>query len=230
MAVVHDFGSMKRLALVVAVVAFVNAGCFVSTPPTPQPVKYLVYGDSLSEQAAPYLQALGTVGNRFFGGTAPCNWVSNLNDDPTTFSPHEVLLQFIGNQPSCLNGRDPQTAYEQDLTTIATFWKGRGVSIVMVISPKTPTDSLAWARQAELNVANNLGLPVTDAGQAVMLNGLFTYFLGCLPQETTSQGCGSEMPAQIRVRDANGVHFGTSNPDGTYSSGAYRFANAEAQS
>jgi hypothetical protein len=156
--------------------------------------------------------------------------VSNLDGDTGAFAPRKVLLQFVGNLPACINGRDPQTAYTNDLTTLANFWKSRGVSVVMVISPKTPTDSLAWARLAELAVAADLGLPVDDAGQAVMLGGAFTSFLPCLPQETVTKGCGTEQANQIRVRDADGVHFGTSNPDGSYSSGSFRFATAEAQS
>ena len=214
----------------VALIAVFGAGCFAQQPPPPTSVKWLVYGDSLSVEAQSYLAPYGTVGQRIFDGTAPCTWLGNLDSDASSFAPQKVLLQFIGNLPSCINGRDPQTAYTDDLTTLASFWKARAVSAVMVISPKTPTDNLAWARQAELTVAANLGLPVDDAGQAVMLNGAFTYFLPCLPQETVTQGCGSELSSQIRVRDADGVHFGTSSSTGSYSSGAYRFATAEAQS
>lgn len=216
--------------VLVALVALLAAGCFAPPPPPATSVKWLVYGDSLSVEAQSYLESYGSVGDRFFDGTAPCNWLSNLDGDASAFAPQEVLLQFIGNLPSCISGRDPQQAYADDLTTLAGFWKGRGVSVVMVISPKTPTDNLAWARQAELTVATKLGLPVDDAGQAVMLDGAFTDFEPCLPQETAPQGCGSEAANQIRVRDADGVHFGTSNPAGSYSSGAYRFATAEANS
>ena len=216
--------------MLAAFVGLLAAGCFAPQPVPSTSVKWLVYGDSLSAQSQSYLASYGTVGDRFFGGTAPCNWLSNLNSDAGAFAPHQVLLQFIGNLPSCINGRDPQTAYTDDLTTLATFWTGRGVPVVMVISPETPTDDFAWARQAELTVAANLGLPVNEAGQAVMVNGAFTYFLPCLSHETVTQGCGSEVANQIRVRDAGGVHFGTSNPDGSYSSGAYRFATAEEQS
>ena len=217
------------VALLLTLMAMFGAGCFAQPPP-PTSVRWLVYGDSLSVEAQNYLASYGTVGQRIFDGTAPCNWLSNLDSDAGALVPQKVLLQFIGNLPSCINGRDPQTAYTDDLTTLVSFWKARGVSVVMVISPKTPTDNLAWARQAELTVAANLALPVNDAGQAVMLNGAFQYFLSCLPQETVTQGCGSEVANQIRVRDADGVHFGTSNPDGSYSSGAYRFATAEATS
>jgi hypothetical protein len=213
-----------------ALLALLVTGCFAQPAPQPTSVKWLVYGDSLSAEAQTYLTTYGTVGARFFAGTAPCSWVGDLGNDASTYAPRVVLMQFIGNIPSCMNGRDPQTAYTADLTTIANFWKARNVTVVMVISPKTPTDNLAWARQAEMNVAANLALPVNDAGQAVMLNGAFTYFLTCLPLETVTQGCGSEMANQIRVRHSDGVHFGTSNREGSYSSGAYRFATAEAQS
>jgi hypothetical protein len=214
----------------VALVVLIGTGCFAQPPVQPKPVKWLVYGDSLSQESQQYLASYGTVADRFYGGTAPCNWLANLGSDADSFAPSKVLLQFIGNLPSCIGGRDPQTAYTNDLTTIADFWKSRGVPVVMVISPKTPTDNLAWARQAELNVAADLGLPVNDAGQAVMLNGDFRYFLSCLSQEGISQGCGAEVAGEIRVRDPDGVHFGTSNANHTYSSGASRFAAVGAQS
>jgi hypothetical protein len=225
---------MKRIGRILAclIIAGVATGCKGAPRPSPQtsprPVKWLVYGDSLTAQAGEYLKSHGSVGVRFYPNMAPCSWIPNLASDPTDFTPQTVLLQFIGNQPVCINGRDPQQAYQRDLTTIAQFWKRRGVRVVMVLSPKTPPDNVAWARQAELRVANNLGLPVNNAGADVELPGeVFTFFLPCLPDETPSQGCGSEVPAQIRVREKDGIHFGTSPG---YSSGARRFADAEARS
>jgi hypothetical protein len=222
---------MKRTGRVLAglIVVGAAAACTGGPQPSSHPVRWLVYGDSLTATAGEYLQSKGSVGVRYYPSTAPCSWLPHLAGDPSDFTPQTVLLQFIGNRPACLNGRDPQQAYRDDLTTIAQFWKGRGVSVVMVLSPKTPLDNLAWARQAELTVANNLGLPVNNAGAAVELAGeVFTFFLPCLPDEAPNQGCGSEVPAQIRVREKNGIHFGTSAPG--YSSGARRFADAEAQS
>jgi hypothetical protein len=193
----------------------------------PQSVRWLLYGDSLSEQSGPYLAHSGTVGRRYFGGTAPCNWVSNLPVDLAEFTPSKVLLEFIGNLPPCMSNRDPQTGYEQDLTKIVTFWKTQGVPVVMVISPPTPTDQFAWARSAELHVASQLGLPVSDAGQSVLTDtGQFAFFLPCQTSETPALGCGAENPGEIRVRNADGIHFAKS----AYSSGAERFANREAQS
>lgn len=221
------------IAAFLVLLAFVGGVWVFATgraPRPPQRVRWLVYGDSLTALAREYLQSHGSVGERYYPSTAPCSWTPDLASDPKDFTPQTVFLQFIGNRPACINGRDPQQAYQDDLTTIAQFWKGRGVSVVMVLSPKTPPpDNLAWARQAELTVANNLGLPVNNAGAAVELPGeVFTFFLPCLPDETSRQGCGSEVPAQIRVRDKDGIHFGTSAPG--YSSGARRFADAEAQS
>jgi hypothetical protein len=211
----------------VALCGLVAAACRPVAPPPPQPVQWLVYGDSLSEQAAPYLAQHGTVGKKYFGGSAPCNWLNGLGSDPGTFAPTKVLVQFIGNLPACMNGRDPQGGYEQDLTTIVNFWRARGVPVVMIISPPTPTDSLAWARQAELTVAANLNVPVNNAGLSVLTpTGQFTYFLPCQAFETPALGCGAENPGQIRVRDPDGVHFVFA----AYSSGAERFATAESTS
>ena len=210
-----------------ALLALMTAACGLVPAPQHQTVHWLLYGDSLSEQTAPYLAQHGSVGNRFYGGSAPCNWVNTLAGDHANFTPDEVLVQFIGNSPTCLNGRDPQIAYEQDLTTIVNFWRGQGVPVTMVISPPTPTDSLAWARQAELDVAAKLHLPVNNAGQAVLTaTGQFTYFLPCQASETPALGCGAEQAGQIRVRDPDGVHF----PKTPYSSGAERFAAAASHS
>jgi hypothetical protein len=129
----------------VALIMLIGTGCFAQPPVQPTKVKWLVYGDSLSEESQQYLASYGTVADRFYGGTAPCNWLANLGTDAESFAPSKVLLQFIGNLPSCISGRDPQTAYTDDLKTIAAFWKSHGVPVVMVISPKTPTDNLAWA-------------------------------------------------------------------------------------
>jgi hypothetical protein len=210
-----------------ALIALVAAGCGLISAPRAQSVKWLVYGDSLSEQSAPYLAQSGTVGSRYFGGTAPCNWVAGLPNDRASFTPTKVLVQFIGNLPACMAGRgDPKTAYEQDLTKIVNFWKAQNVPVVMIISPPNPTDSLAWARQAEQDVAANLNIPVNDAGQSVLAAGQFTFFLPCQAFETPALGCGAEQPGQIRVRNADGIHFATAG----YSSGAERFATAESHS
>ncbi|HSO97042.1 MAG TPA: hypothetical protein VLV81_13500 [Acidimicrobiia bacterium] len=204
--------------------AFLGGGC---GPSSGSHVHWLLYGDSLSQQSAPYLSQHGTVGNRYYGGSAPCNWLRNLKNDRTNFTPDKVLVQFIGNTPACLNGRDPQSAYEHDLVQLVNFWQAQGVPVTMIISPPTPTDTLAWARQAELTVAANRLMPVNDAGKAVLsATGQFTFLLPCQASETRALGCGAEQPGQIRVRDADGIHF----PKTPYSSGAERFAAAEAGS
>jgi hypothetical protein len=207
-----------------ALAALLSGGC---SPSSGSHVHWLLYGDSLSQQAGPYLAQRGTVGDRYYGGSAPCNWVNNLSNDRANFTPDRVLVQFIGNTPACLNGRDPQTAYVQDLTRLVDFWRAQGVPVTMIISPPTPTDMLAWAREAELSVAANLNVPANNAGKAVITDtGQFTYFLPCQAFETPALGCGAEQPGQIRVRNADGIHF----PKTPYSSGAERFAAAESRS
>ena len=224
-SVVGGVRRMRRL-LVMAVGATLLAACLPPPPPPPVPVTYLLYGDSLSEQSAPYLAEHGTVGRDYFGGSAPCNWVSSLGGtrDFPRVAPQLVLIQFVGNLPSCMLGRDPTAGYEQDLTTIAQFWINRGVPVRMVISPITEAGDLVWAQTAERTVAANLGLPVRDAGQAVLAGGAFTFFLPC--SSSTEPGCGAEMAGQERVRDPDGVHF--DNAHGPYSAGGHRFGDAEA--
>ncbi len=214
-----------RVLIFVAAVVLL-AACLPPSPPAAESVHYLLYGDSLSEQSAPYLAAHGSVGNDYFGGSAPCNWVTSLGGtrDFQRVSPSVVLIQFVGNLPACMDGRDPTLGYEQDLTTIATFWLTRGVPVVMVISPVTEAGNLLWAQTAERTVAANLGLTVRDAGQAALASGAFTFFLPCLSRAEAR--CGAEQPGQVRVRDPDGVHFDDAHA--VYSAGAHRFGDAEA--
>lgn len=210
-----------------AVVAVMAVACVNGGGGAPAHVHWLLYGDSLSEGAGPYLASYGSVGNRYLRSTAPCNWVGGLDGDAGAYAPDIVLMQFLGNPPPCLGGRDPATAYREDLTTIARFWLTRQVPVVIVLSPKTPTDQYAWARLAEEQVATDLGLTVNNAGASVELPGeVFTYFLPCLSEEDAPKGCGAEVAGQIRVRASDGVHFGNSGSG--YSSGAFRFAHAMA--
>jgi hypothetical protein len=223
--------SVRAVWIAVLIGGVALAGC-VPAPPPIQPVRWLVYGDSLSEQAVPYLTQYGTVGDRYLGGTAPCDWTGQLPQDATHWAPQEVLIQFSGNLlTSCTVGQDPTTLYVNSVTTIANFWRGRGVPVTIVISPPKPDDSEAFARNAELTVASLYGYGVKRADQAVLDNGQFAYFLPCL--SPTEDGCGTDpagvnlQPGMIRVRSTDGIHFGTSSTDG-YSSGAYRFAKIEA--
>jgi hypothetical protein len=194
----------------------------------PQTVHYLLYGDSLSTAAAPYLAASGTVGSRYRPGSAPCDWLPTLSQDAANFVPSEVLVQFVGNvtSSSCMTGRHPAPAYRADLHHLVRFWRGRGVPVVMVLSPLSENAfQFLWTQNVEIDVAQRLGASVRDSGQAVLDHGAFTFFLPCLsPAEPT---CGDEYPSMVRVRLAlDGLHFAINTP--TYSAGAFRFGTAMA--
>jgi hypothetical protein len=188
------------------------------SPAPPVPVRYLVYGDSLAVQMIPYLSSHGTVASEAYNGQAPCGLLNRLAPDAQAWAPTEVLIQFVGN-PGCA----PST-YPGDLTTMVQFWQVRGVRVRMLIDPIDVNGAYAWAQTVERSVAGATGIPVTDAGQAVLDHGAFTFFLPCAtPQETS---CGAEQPGMVRVRWPDGLHF-----DGLFtpvSEGAWRFANAAA--
>lgn len=190
-------------------------------------VDYLLYGDSLSAAAAPYLAASGTVGARYQPATAPCDWLPALARDAAAFAPREVLVQFVGNALSpCMVGRDPPPAYRKDVQTLIRFWQARHVPVVVVLSPLSRIAAqYSWAAKTETAVARRLGAPVRDAGQAVRNDGAFTFFLPCwTPTEPT---CGNERRGMVRVRLASdGLHFAINTP--TYSAGAFRFGAAMA--
>ena len=222
---------LKRALPAIGALALL-ASCVAPAPPPPSPVHWLLYGDSLSQESAPYLAQYGSVGNRWSGGTAPCDWTANLASDAATWAPQEVLIQFSGNQLTLCSQGDGYTIYLNSVGTLATFWQNRGVPVVIVISPPKPDGSEAFAANAELQVAANLGLSVNRADQTVLSNGAFTSFLPC--RTPAEDGCGTDpmgqtpQPGMIRVRSTDGIHFGVSSVSG-YSSGAFRFAAAESQ-
>ncbi len=210
---------MRRLILAVAfVVSAASLAACLGPPPPVQPVRYLVYGDSMAVQMIPYLGLHGTVASEAFNGSAPCFAIPRLAPDAQAYAPTEVLIDYVGN-PTC-----DQSTYPGDLATIVGFWQARGVRVRMLIDPIDANGAYAWTQTVERFVAGATGIPVTDAGQAVLDNGAFTFFLPCAAPAETS--CGAEQPGMVRVRWSDGLHF-----DGLFtpvSEGAWRFANAAA--
>ena len=124
--------SMKRglvvLAIVVALAAFAwFASSSSSSTPTARPAPsksrgpVLVYGDSLIEQATPYLQSTDQV--RAFGGTALCDWVDKMARAATVEQPSMMVVEFVGNDLTpCMQGYQTpdqvRAKYEADMARL----------------------------------------------------------------------------------------------------------------
>jgi hypothetical protein len=204
----------------------------------------VLLGDSLAEEAAPYLQEeLGDtkVLDRFLGGTAPCDW---LDTDLRARRDRVVVISFSGNSATpCmadeggqLHGQALVDRYRADLTAMVDKVRASGARVVLVGQPARGFVAAEGAGQQEVDGINAIStelaesdhVSMVDAGAAVEApEGAFTRTLPCLPDEAE---CG---PGEVNVvRSDDGVHFcpGTAqHPCPIYSSGAHRFAHAIAE-
>lgn len=218
--------SMKRglvvLAIVVALAAFAwfasSSSSSTSTGrPTPPKSRgpVLVYGDSLIEQATPYLQSTDQI--RAYGGTALCDWVDKMARAATVEQPSMMVVEFVGNDltPCMQDYQTPdqvRAKYEADMARLKQ----------LVDAPILWVGAPAFRDRAPAT----LGLysserQFVDAGEAVLADGAYTDTLPCLADEGQIQGC---VNGRIRVRASDGKHFATSGSG--YSAGGRRFADA----
>ena len=205
-----------------------------------------LYGDSLGMQAAQDFGSIAASNGaptllRAVSGWAPCDELSEMQSDVTSWQPTVAVLEFAGNNTtSCMSGYAVGTAayyakYQSDITAAVSVLRAGGASVILVGVPLDSAASLT-ANIDTLNAmyasiaAQSPGVSYVDAGQAVMANGQFTWTLPCLPTEQCTGTNGTNT-----VRQPDGVHF---CPDGVvtevgpyaecavYSSGAWRFALA----
>jgi len=175
----------------------------------------LVYGDSLIEQASPYLQSTDQV--RAFGGTALCDWVDKMARAATVEQPSVMVVEFVGNDLTpCMKGYQTpdqvRAKYEADM---ARLKRRVDAPILWVGAPafrdRAPTTLGLYSSEPKF----------VDAGEAVLADGAYTDTLPCLADEGSIQGC---INGRIRVRASDGTHFATSGSG--YSAGGRRFADA----
>jgi hypothetical protein len=175
----------------------------------------LVYGDSLIEQASPYLQSSDQV--RAFGGTALCDWVDKMARAATVEQPSVMVVEFVGNDLTpCMKGYQTpdqvRAKYEADM---ARLKRRVDAPILWVGAP-------AFRDRAPATLGLYSSEPkFVDAGEAVLADGAYTDTLPCLADEGSIQGC---INGRIRVRASDGTHFATSGSG--YSAGGRRFADA----
>ncbi|HYV59936.1 MAG TPA: hypothetical protein VFA62_07690 [Acidimicrobiia bacterium] len=219
---------MKRVLLALGMVIGLAAYVWFVTSPSSTPGAssrssigsrdrgpVLMYGDSLLEQASPYLRSTDEV--RAWGGTALCDWVDKISQAATVEQPSVLVVEFVGNDLTpCMQGYTTPTQvrakYEADMARL----KRRVSAPILWVGPPKFRDQPPAA----------LGLyssepRFVDAGESVLADGKYTETLPCLPDEGRLQGC---VNGRIRVRAPDGVHFAD---DGSgYSAGGRRFADA----
>lgn len=227
-----------RASIAAVVVLLVMSGC--ASSPASRSSDVVLVGDSLAEQAAPYLGPLlhgRQLVPQFFGGTAPCDWLAK-NLEFTADS--VVVISFTGNSLSpCMSdsaggplaGPAVVDKYRADVTALIDEVLSAQARVLLVGQPvhadATPgNDIVAGLNGVYADLATRADVSFVDAGAAVENpDGSFAQFLPCLPDEPECGPFGSNI-----VRNDDGLHFCPGAPPPgpcpVYSSGASRFANA----
>jgi len=197
-------------------------------------------GDSLAEEAAPYLQRL--LGGKafvpqFFAGTAPCDW---LGKDLQATETSIVVISFTGNSRTpCmsdgaggyLHGQALVDKYRADIGALIAEARSAGAHALLVGQPTRASvvagnDEVQGINHVYTDLADASGISFVDAGAAVeTADGSYAERLACLPGEAECAASGSN-----DMRNDDGLHFcpgpPTPGPCPVYSSGAFRFASA----
>jgi hypothetical protein len=240
----HCRGVERRLAvhpasLIVLVTIAAMTACS-SSAKTPAPTNVVFVGDSLAEQAGPYLAPLlGTKAlvPQFFGGTAPCDWLAK---DLQINSGSVVVISFTGDSlsPCMADGAGGQLAgqavvakYRTDVEALVSEARSAGARVLLVGQPvhedPASTEIVDGVNAIYADLSNdNKSIRFVDAGAAVENpDGTFAHSLPCLAGEAECDPSGNNV-----VRSDDGLHFcpgsAPAGPCPDYSSGAFRFASA----
>jgi hypothetical protein len=232
-----------RIVIVVLAITVASFGAFtvVSARHTTPP-RVVVYGDSLSVQAAAYIRSdLADHGQirlsiDAVGGTAPCDRMRTMLHEASADPPRVVVLEFSGNV-SCTGAPSGSRAffrsYATQMTRVARAFASRGTRVFIIGAPiflgSVLDHNRQWDHLNEIYAGLATRVPDTtfvNAGPSVAPHDQFVWTLPCRPHEPDCERNGS-----ILVRAYDGVHFceqqaalGSKCLD--YSSGAARYAEA----
>ena len=140
---------------------------------------------------------------RAYGGTAQCDWTSNMIWDAEHLDVKGVVIAFSGNDlTSCITGRPYLQGYTDDANWADTWWTNHLVAHAFVNSPgvvgTTPADRAVGNMYAALG--QRVGAPVADA-VGLLAGGLPARFQQSMPCLV------GECSGYVDVRSANGTHL-----------------------
>lgn len=218
--------------------------------------KALVYGDSITWESRYAtsdqfkLKKGWTYVNKSYPGTAPCDWLVNLQQDLATHQPSIVAIETEGNntRPCMLDAnsntlpKDSQAYFDKYTADLSNFFSqvtATGAKLLFVKG--IPMKDTTWNNAVtKLNtIGTNLagqyrGVSVTASPRnAVSAGGKYIDFKTCLAAEVSAGYCGANGKIAIRTQTGSqtGIHLCVSGlnagypyncPD-VYSSGEYRF-------
>lgn len=204
----------------------------------------VLYGDSLAYSARDYFSFTTSSRGwapvvRTFGGTAPCDWMPQLETD-LALRPAYVVFAFSGNSMTpCMV--DPATGaqlagpavvdkYRADVTAMVALASAGGARPVVVGTPVAASGGgAALAVMDQQIVDATPGALYVDGGETIAPGGVYVPAMPCRSDEGAELGCVDGM---IRVRNDDGVHFCPDDPvsmEGrgvecpVYASGARRY-------
>ena len=204
--------------------------------------KVALWGDSLAWEAQDDFSADVTAAGgtslllHTYGGTAPCDWLSDIRKQSRSWHPTVAVLAFSGNAgTACMKGRDVDTAYRADVRAAVARLTRDGAKVLLVDAPPRSDQAVDAAGLTQLDqvwrtiAAEEPDTTVVAAGRAVTdPAGRFATRLPCGPGDPCPPGAG-----QVTVRSPDGVHFcPIEQPPMTRcpvpSAGAARYAHAMA--
>ena len=207
--------------------------------PAAEVSRLVLIGDSLAletSESINFLTAPKEFVPRFFGGTAPCDWV---DDDIHATSDTVVVISFTGNSltPCMSDGAGGfldheafAAEYRGDLEVLISRARRAGARVVLVGQPERAALFNHHERVTAINAmlqefaAQWEFVSFVDAGAAVeTTDGQFAERLACNEFDTD---CAADGTSAVR---GDGVHFcpvAGAFPCPVYSSGALRFAMA----
>lgn len=195
------------LALVAASFAGSHPGTGAAASPAPV---VAVYGDSLVDAASDYLGWFYgirgmTVEFHYWGGTAPCDFFSDMRSWPT---PAIAVILFGGNTlTQCTQNRGtPEQVYAEDFETTASIFESRGVELVWMSTPGMvgTTEAENWVAQLMQQTAARHGQLYVNAADVLTRDFVYVPWQPCQQADYNENNCYLGV---VLIRADDGIHL-----------------------